>query len=76
MVYGTLSKGLLSMLIESWSGERELPINIGKTPKEYIQALKENLELAKEYAESYSEIEQKHHVDNYNLHITDQLGTR
>jgi hypothetical protein len=46
-VYGTLPKGPLSILKESWAGEQELPFSIGKKPEEYLQNLKENLEMAK-----------------------------
>ena len=72
-------KGPLSVLKESWAGERELPFSIGKKPEEYLQTLKENLELAKVYAEYYSEIEQKRYADHYNLRSTDrkfQLGDK
>ena len=79
LVYGTLPKGPLSVLKESWAGERELPFSIGKKPEEYLQTLKENLELAKVYAEYYSEIEQKRYGDHSNLRSTDrkfQLGDK
>ena len=72
LVYGTLPKGPLSVLKECWAGERELPFNIGKSPEEYLQTLKENLELAKTYAEYYSDIEQKRYADQYNLRSTDR----
>ena len=58
MIYGTLPKGPLGVLKESWAGEREIPFCIGKTPEKYLQTLKENLKLAKVYADYYSEIEQ------------------
>jgi RNase H-like domain found in reverse transcriptase/Reverse transcriptase (RNA-dependent DNA polymerase) len=72
MIYGTLPKGPLSVLKESWAGERQLPFSIGKTPDEYLQTLKENLELAKIYADYYSDIEQKRYADHYNLRSTDR----
>ena len=72
LVYGTLPRGPLSVLKESWAGERELPFSIGKTPEEYLQTLKENLELAKIYADYHSEIEQKRYADHYNLRSTDR----
>jgi hypothetical protein len=72
LIYGTLPRGPLSVLKESWAGERELPFSIGKKPEEYLQTLKENLELAKVYADYYSEIEQKRYADHYNLRSTDR----
>jgi len=79
LVYGALPKGPLSVLKESWIGERELPFSIGKKPEEYLQTLKENLELAKLYADYYSEIEQKRYADHYNMRSTDrkyQIGDK
>jgi hypothetical protein len=72
LIYGTLPKGPLSILKESWAGERELPFSIGKKPEEYLQTLKENLEMAKIYADYYSETEQKRYADHYNLRSTDR----
>ena len=71
-MYGTLPKGPLSVLKEPWAGERELPFSIGKKPEEYLQTLNANLELAKVYADYYSEIEQKRYADHYNLRSTDR----
>jgi ribosomal protein L21E len=56
-----------------------LPLSIGKTPEEYLQTLKENIELAKVYADYYSDIQQKRYADHYNLRSTDkrfQLGDK
>jgi hypothetical protein len=69
LIYGTLPKGPLSVLKESWAGERELPLSIGKKPEEYLQTLKENLELAKV---DISVIELKRYADHYNLRSSDQ----
>jgi len=44
-------------IMGTWAGERELLLSIKKTPEEYLKTLKENLELAKVYAEYYSDIE-------------------
>jgi transposase InsO family protein len=72
MVYGTLPRGPLSVLKESWAGERKLTLNLGKSPEEYLQSLKENLEFAKAYADYYSDIEMKRYADYYNLRSTDR----
>jgi len=79
LVYGTLPKSPLSVLKESWAGERPLSFSIGKNPKEYFQSLKANLEMARTYADYYSEIEQKKYATYYNLRSTDrryQLGVK
>ena len=72
LVYGTLPRGPLSVLKESWEGERPLPLNIGKKPEEYLQSLKENLEMARAYADYYANAEMKRYATNYNLRSTDR----
>jgi len=72
LVYGTTPRGPLAILKESWMGERELPFSIGKTPEQYLQSLKENLELARAYAEYYSDVEQKRMTEYYNLRSMDR----
>ena len=72
LVYGTLPRGPLCVLKESWEGDRELPLNLGKKPEEYLQSLKENLEMAKEYANYYADIESKRYAAHYNLRSTER----
>ena len=77
LIYGTLPRGPLTVLRESWTGDRELPLNIGRKPEEYLNNLRSNLELAKTYAEYYSDIEQQQYAHHYNLRSTErhyQLG--
>jgi len=72
MIYGSLPRGPLSVLKESWAGERELPFDVGKRPEEYLQTLKENLEIARVYADLHSDCEQKRYADHYNLRSTER----
>src|SRR6218665_3336666 len=65
-------RGPLPILKESWMGERELPFSIGETPEQYLQSLKENLELARAYAEYYSDVEHKRMTEYYNLRNIDR----
>ena len=79
LLFGRQPRGPLSVLKETWAGERELPLNLGKGPEEYLQSLKENLEIARVYAEIYSQHEQKKYADHYNLRSSDrkfQLGDK
>ena len=79
LVYGGLPRGPLSVLKDSWAGERPLPLSIGRKAEEYLQALKDNLEMARAYADYYSDIEQKRYATHYNLRSTDrqyQLGDK
>jgi len=75
MVYGTIPRGPLSILKESWIGERELPLSLGKTAEEYLQDLKTNLEMARAYAEFYTEYEQRKSTEYYNLRSMDRRYT-
>jgi transposase InsO family protein len=72
LLYGTLPRGPLSALKESWAGTKELPLNLGKGPVEYLQSLKENLELAKVYAEAHASKELQRHAAHYNLRSTEK----
>ena len=49
-VYGFTPKGPLSILRENWAGETELPSNFSKSATQYMQELKENLEVVANYA--------------------------
>ena len=51
LVYGTLPRGPLAILRDSWSGERELPFHLGKNPVKYLLTLRKILETAKRFAE-------------------------
>ena len=46
LVYGRMPRGLLSILRETWMGDRELPRGFGKTAKTFLEELKDNLMAA------------------------------
>ena len=52
-----------------------MSFSIGKTPEQYLQDLKNNLELSSAYAECYSDIEQKRMTDYYNTQSMDRRTT-
>lgn len=72
LLFGTLPRGPLTVLKESWAGERELPFSIGKRPEEYLQLLKENLEIAQAYASIHAKEEQQKYAAHYNLRSSDR----
>src|SRR6218665_3945763 len=72
LIFGTTPRGPLIVLKELWIGERQMPLSIGKTTEQYLQDLKNNLELARAYAEFYSDIEQRRMTDYYNLRSMDR----
>ena len=49
-----------------------LPFSIGKKLEEYLQHLKENLEIAQAYADLHAEQEQQRYANQYNLRSTDR----
>jgi len=66
-VYGFTPKGPLSILQENWVGETELPPDFGKSATQYMQELKENLEIAAGYANVHSTKAQERYAHYYNL---------
>jgi hypothetical protein len=66
LMYGRVPRGPLAILKETWMGDRELPPNLGKTEIQYLQELKENLELAGKYADSHAVGAQKRYAAAYN----------
>ena len=67
IVYGRLPRGPLAVLKENWSGQRDLPLNLGRSTVEYLEDLRKNLEVAETYAKSHSQRAQQRYVSNYNL---------
>jgi len=67
MVYGRLPRGPLAVLKESWTGYRDVPLSLGKTTEEYLQALRENLETAESYASTHVKDAQQRYINRYNL---------
>ena len=72
LVMGHLPKGPLSILRDSWCGEQDLPASFGKNATEYLQDLREKLEIAKTYATSHTEHEQNRYASHYNLRSHDK----
>ena len=52
--HGRLPKELFSILNDSGAGELELPPNLGKSVAAYLQELKENLEIAADFATKHA----------------------
>ena len=66
LVMGSLPRGPLSVLRDSWTGECELTPGLGKSPTEYLRELHSHLEIAKQYAELHSKQMQQVYVRRYN----------
>ena len=53
----------VSYLKENWAGETELPPNLGKPTSQYMSELKENLEVALEYARHHGDLAQANYAN-------------
>jgi len=69
---GHLPRGPLTILKESWCGEKKLPVSFGKNATKYLHKLHEKLEIAKTYATFHSEREQNCYASHYNLRSKDK----
>ena len=72
LAFGQLPRGPLAVLKETWCGEREFPLDLGKTPFEYLKDLHKKLEIAKSYAEAHTKREQTRYANRYNLRSRDK----
>jgi len=71
-VYGFTPKGPLSILQKNWAGLTELPPNFGKSASQYMQELKEKLELVAGYASDHAANAQNRYAHYYNLRARDK----
>ena len=67
LVWGRLPRGPLAVLKAAMTGKTELPLNLGKTACEYLQDLRQNLEMVQNYAKEEAERAQGKYVARYNL---------
>ena len=67
MVCGQLGRGPLSILKDTWTGELTVPPDFGKIAEQYMQDLKEFLEIAKLYASEHAEKAQLDFANRYNV---------
>jgi transposase InsO family protein len=77
LVCGRIPRGPLFLIKDYWFSQQELPFNVGKGPEDYLGFLKKNWEIGKEYADFYSEEEQRRYSKYYTTWSTDthyQLG--
>jgi len=75
LAFGHLPRGPLANLKETWSGEIDLPLDLGKTATEFMQDLKQNLTTAQSYADSHTQKEQNRYATHYNLRSQDKYFT-
>ena len=57
----------MAVLKDAMTGKTELPLNLSKSACEYLQDLRQNLEMAQNYAKEHAERAQGKYVARYNL---------
>jgi len=67
MVYRRIPRGPLAVLKENWSGSRDMPLSLGQTTVEYMNGLRQNLEISSSYATEHGNREQQRYISRYNL---------
>ena len=72
LVYGRTPRGPLAVLKESWTGERDVSMNLSKPVDEYLCELKTKLETAANYAEQHAKNAQTEYTARYNLRSKDK----
>jgi len=75
MVFGHLPRGPLAILKESWCGGKTLSLNLGKSTTDFLNDLRQKLEIAQDYAQSHSDRERHRYVTRYNLQSADKHFT-
>jgi hypothetical protein len=67
LVYNRLPRGPLAILKESWLGNRDLPVSLGKRAEDFLNEIKENLEAARAYTDEHTRNAQHKYVHYHNL---------
>ena len=72
LTFGHLPRGPLAVLKETWSGERDLPLDLGKDAVTFLQDLKDKLDVARSYATSHAGRAQQQYAAHYNTRSKDK----
>jgi len=75
LAFGHLPRGPLAVLKETWTGEMDLPLDLGKNGTDFMQDLKSKLSVAQNYAKSHSDRAQARYAAHYNLRSKDKQFT-
>jgi len=67
MVYGRIPRGPMAVLEENWTGFRDMPLSLGQTTVEYLNDLRQNLEIASSYSTDHGNREKQRYISRYNL---------
>ena len=68
LVFGTMPRGPLAILRETWLGQRPMPDSgTGGDVSGYLEKLLDRLQTAQDFASEHAAAEQERHVKHYNL---------
>jgi len=66
LAVGTVPRGPLAVLKETWCGDRDVSPKFKKEPTTYLKELHEKLQIAQKYATLHAKIAQQKYVERYN----------
>jgi hypothetical protein len=72
MAFGHLPRGPCSILRDFWTGEGDLPKDLGKSATDYLQKLRDRIAVANKYASTHLARAQQQYVSRYNLRSRDK----
>ena len=73
LAFGRLPRGPLAVLKDTWTGEEDPPLNLGKGVVDYLHELRECLQHAEQYASSHATARQAQYTTRYNLRSRDKV---
>lgn len=72
LALGTVPRGPLAVLKETWCGEREVPPKFQKEPTQYLRDLHDKLQIAEKYADLHTKQSQQQYAARYNRRAKDK----
>jgi len=72
LFYGRTPCGPLAVLKETWTGERDVPVSLGKSVEAYMEELRDKLETAANFSDDHAQRAQASYAARYNLRARDK----
>jgi hypothetical protein len=63
-VFGQLARVPLQLLCDHWTGKKPLPLDLAKSPAQYLEQLENKLQLAADYSTELAAREQTRYMHN------------
>jgi len=71
-LHGRTPRGPLAVLKETWTGERDVPVSLGKSVEAYMEELRDKLETAANFSDDHAQRAQASYAARYNLRARDK----